>query len=80
MKIKYILKYTFLLSFLCWISLSYAQRNSINTYNVLTINTTYGVHFSGGDLSNRFGNNFSLGGGLDFITEKKNLISREKSN
>ena len=47
---------------------------TLNTYNVLTINTTYGVHLPSGDLSNRFGNNFSLGGGLDFITEKKNLI------
>ena len=31
-------------------------------------------------LSNRFGNNFSLGGGLDFITEQKNLIFGLKGN
>lgn len=80
MKIKYILKYSFLVNFLFWSSLGFAQRNNINTYNVLTINTTYGVHLPGVDLSNRFGNNFSLGGGFDFITEKKNLIFGLKGN
>lgn len=57
-----------------------AQRNAINTYNVLTLNTMYGVHFSGGDLGNRFGTNFGVGGGLDFITEKKNWIIGIKGN
>ncbi len=63
-----------------WSMLSYAQRNAINTYNVITLNVTYGFHVPGGDLSNRFGNNFSLGGGLDLITEKKNLIFGLKGN
>ena len=50
---------------------AFAQRNNNNTYTVITLNFTYGAHLPGGDLSNRFGNNFSLGGGLDLITEKK---------
>ena len=60
--------------------LVFSQRNSINTYNVITLNTTYGMHFSGGDLSNRFGTNFGVGGGIDFITEKKNWIIGIKGN
>jgi len=46
----------------------------------VTLNFTYGFHTPGGDLSNRFGTNFSLGGGLDFITEKKNFIFGLKGN
>lgn len=57
-----------------------AQRNNINTYNVLTINFSYGIHQPAGDLSDRFGQNFSTGGGIDFITEKKNLIFGLKGN
>jgi len=57
-----------------------AQRNAINTYNVITLNVNYGFHNPAGDLSNRFGTNFSVGGGLDLITEKKNLIFGLKGN
>ena len=58
----------------------FGQRNKINTYNVLTINTTYGAFLPLGDVSNRFGGGFGVGGGLDLITEKKNLIFGLKGN
>jgi len=59
---------------------SFAQRNSINNYNVLTLHATYGGHLPLADLSRRFGSNFSIGGGLDFIAEKNNLIFGIKGN
>lgn len=74
--IKYCLLSTLLLG--C-ITLT-AQRNTINTYNVVLLNVSYGAHFPGGDLSNRFGNNFSIGGGLDLLTEKQNWIFGLKGN
>lgn len=80
MKIKLIKKYCFCLICCLWSTFSFCQRNAINTYNVITLHAIYGFHIPGGDLSNRFGNNFSLGGGLDFITEKKNLIFGLKGN
>ncbi len=80
MKVKLIKKYSLLLSYCLCSTLCFAQRNSINTYNVITLNMTYGAHLPGGDLSNRFGNNFSLSGGLDFMTEKKNFIFGLKGN
>ena len=73
-------KYSLFLSCCLWTTICFSQRNSINTYNVVTLNFTYGIHIPGGDLSKRFGNNFSLGGGLDFITEKKNFIFGLKGN
>lgn len=80
MKVKSIKKYSLLLSCCLWSTICFSQRNSINTYSVITFNTTYGIHLPEGDLSKRFGNNFSLGGGLDFITEKKNFIFGLKGN
>ncbi|MEM1121823.1 MAG: hypothetical protein AAGJ18_15335 [Bacteroidota bacterium] len=47
--------------------------------SVLTLNFSYGLHLPAGDLKDRFGNNFSLGGGLDFFT-KKNFIVGIKGN
>ncbi len=77
---KLLLKGTFLFFFFLGIIGCFAQRNAINTYNVITLNISYGFHSPAGDLSKRFGNNFSLGGGLDLITEKKNLIFGLKGN
>jgi len=70
-----LLFFFFLGSFGC-----FAQRNAINTYNVITFNVSYGFHSPAEDLSNRFGANFSIGGSLDLITEKKNLIFGLKGN
>ena len=80
MKINSLKKYVIFLGCCIWSILSFSQRNSINTYNVITLNATYGVHLPGGDLSNRFGNNFSIGGGLDFMGEQKNWIFGIKGN
>ncbi|MEM1121813.1 MAG: hypothetical protein AAGJ18_15280 [Bacteroidota bacterium] len=56
------------------------RRSTNNTYTVITLNFTYGAHQPSGDLSSRFGSNFSVGGGLDLITEKQNLIFGLKGN
>ena len=74
-------KITFtILVLLLWSTSTFSQRNNLNVYNVLTLNFTYGAHLPAGDLSQRFGGNFSIGGGLDLITEKKNLIFGLKGN
>ena len=57
-----------------------AQSNRKNTYNALLFNASYGIHLPVGDLSKRFGFNFSLGGGLELVTEKDNLILGLKGN
>ena len=78
--ILFFVKFNLFLILLLFSTYSTAQGNKINTYNVLTLNFSYGAHLPAGDLSNRFEGNFSLGGGLDFITEKKNLIFGLKGN
>jgi len=80
MKVELVKKYYLFLVCCLWSTLSFSQRNSVNTYHVITLNTTYGLHIPGGDLSNRFGNNFSIGGGLDFMSEQKNWIFGIKGN
>lgn len=72
--------YLFFLLFAFFTTMAFAQRNTNNNYTVLTLNFTYGAHLPAGDLSNRFGPNFSVGGGLDLITEKQNLIFGLKGN
>ncbi|NRB50429.1 MAG: hypothetical protein HRU41_22360 [Saprospiraceae bacterium] len=54
-----------------------AQQNSTYAQNkgdVLMPYLSYAVHRPGGDLADRFGNNFSLGLGLDWMTAKSNWI------
>ncbi len=69
-----------LLVFLLTSTILFAQANRQNTYNVLLFNATYGVHLPAGDLTKRFGSNFSVGGGLEIVTEKNNLIFGLKGN
>lgn len=57
----------------------YYQVQRSNEGNILLINAFYGIHFPGGDLKDRFGNNFSTGGAVDFLT-KKNLILGVQTN
>lgn len=57
--------------------LSFAQQKSTYAQNkgdVLMPYLSYAGHRPGGDLANRFGNNFSLGLGLDWLTAKSNWI------
>lgn len=77
---KVLNKTLFYLVFVLLATTAFGQRSYNNKYTVLTLNFTYGTHSPGGDLSNRFGNNFSIGGGLDLITEKKNFIFGLKGN
>lgn len=57
----------------------YYQVQRSNEGNILLINAFYGLHFPGGDLKDRFGNNFSPGGSVDFLT-KQNLIIGLQTN
>ena len=51
-----------------------AQNSQENTSSMLGLTITYGFQFPAGDLSDRFGRNSSVGGSLDYLTEKGNLI------
>jgi len=53
---------------------SYSQDERKNLGNILALNFQFGVGIPGGDLADRFGTTLSLGTGMDFITEKNNLI------
>jgi len=45
-----------------------------NEGEVLLLNFQFGFHAPGGDLAGRFGGNSSVGGGLDFMTQKNLLL------
>lgn len=62
------------LSFLIMAQLIFAQYDVRNVGHGLGINFSFGFHIPGGDLAERFGSNNSVGGGLDFITNKTNYI------
>jgi len=68
MKHKIILFFLLLTVFDCF------AQTSKNSYTALLIQLSYGGHLSAGDLADRFGNNFSIGGGIDLLTEKGNWI------
>jgi len=53
---------------------SFAQSKGKNTYNALLINVNYGFQIPSADLATRFGNNFSIGGGIDYLSERDNWI------
>lgn len=55
-------------------SSSHGLAQVTNDGNVLLININYAAEFPAGDLANRFGNNFEVGGGLEWITKKHNII------
>ncbi len=66
-----------LLSLLCLIicqSNGYTQDERRNLGNVIALNFQFGAGVPAGDLSDRFGTTISIGTGMDFITEKNNLI------
>ena len=58
-------------------SLLWGQKYSeyaLNRGNALLFKLSYSGHRPGGDLADRFGNNFSFGSGVDLITAKGNWI------
>jgi hypothetical protein len=57
----------------------YLQEERSNEGHVLLANFLYGGHLPGGDLADRFGENSSAGGAVDFLT-KSNLIVGVQSN
>lgn len=57
-----------------------AQSSKGNEYGALNANFTYGAHLPEGDFKERFGFHFSLGLGLEYITEPGNIIMGLESN
>ena len=57
-----------------------AQSSSNNAYSVILFNTSYGFHVPSADLSDRFGSNFSIGGSIEYLTEKGNWMLGIKGN
>ena len=55
-------------------SLSNAQSRKGIDYNAFNLHISYGAHLPGGDLSNRFGPFFSVGGGAEFLLHNGNWI------
>lgn len=51
-----------------------AQESAANEGPGLLFGISYAYQVPGGDLADRFGSNFNLGGGLDFITNESNWI------
>ena len=64
----------FIIFFTIYAATSLAQIKGKNTYSALLINASYGFQIPSADLANRFGNNFSIGGGIDYLTERGNWI------
>lgn len=50
------------------------EDNAFNKGNAVLISVNYAAQWPGGDLSDRFGFNFNLGGMLEFITHESNWI------
>ena len=72
-KLKFqVVVYFFLL--IISVSNSYGQDERLNLGNIVAINLQFGIGTTAGDLNDRFGTTLSLGAGMDFITEKNNLI------
>lgn len=74
-----IIKKGWALFFLCLLLIgvsvnAYSQKDRSNEYTVLLFNVNFGGQIPAGDLSDRFGSNSSIGGGLQVITEKNNWI------
>ncbi|MCI4650583.1 hypothetical protein [Phaeodactylibacter sp.] len=46
----------------------------LNRGNGILFNVSYAYHSPGGDLGKRFGDHFSVGSGLEFITDKGNWL------
>ncbi len=47
---------------------------ALNRGNALIFDLSYGFHQPGGDLDERFGQHFSIGGGVEWITDKGSWI------
>lgn len=68
------------LIFLCSPICSIAQSSPNNAYNAILFNVSYGFHLPNADLSDRFGSNFSIGGSIEYLTEKGNWMLGIKGN
>ena len=72
---KNILTFLLISGLLGWLSNNIqAQDLSGNKGSGLLVNISYAYQVPGGDLAERFGNNFNIGLNLEYLTEKSNLI------
>lgn len=68
---------TYILLFLLLPLMASAQEYGefdLNRGNGILFNISYAYHSPGGDLGKRFGEHFSVGSGVDYITDKGNWI------
>jgi hypothetical protein len=66
-------------SFLILVSFEIDAQSRRNDGKIMAANFSYSYHIPLGDLADRFGNNFSAGGGFDYIT-KNNFILGVQAN
>ncbi len=69
--------WTSLLLLCCTLTLSAQQEYpefALNRGNGLLPGISYGIHLPGGDLDERFGSHFSVGGSFDFVTSKNSWL------
>ena len=52
----------------------YREDPKNNNGDILNVNILFGVHFTGGDMADRFGNHMSTGLGMDYITSKDWIV------
>jgi len=64
----------FIICFTIYTISSFAQSKGKNTFSALLIHVNYGFQIPAADLTTRFGNNFSIGGGIDYLSERDNWI------
>ncbi|TXB66543.1 hypothetical protein [Phaeodactylibacter luteus] len=72
-----------MLLLLCWSARGIAQEYGefdINRGNGVLYHISYGGHSPGGDLGRRFGNHFSVGTGLEWITDRGNWLLGAEMN
>ncbi len=53
------------------------DKEDHSSSSVYLINLSYGLDLPGGDLADRFGNNFSMGGSLDYMTGSNWIMGGE---
>lgn len=68
------MKKLILLIVIGWTTSLHAQEYSRNIGEGFMINFSYAYQLPGADLAQRFGNNYNLGGGLEYFTSESNLI------
>lgn len=67
-------RYVFFLWFMAVTAFLGAQEDARNTGSALLLRFSYAFQMPGGDLAQRFGNNFNLGLGMDYLTSDRSYL------